>query len=332
MEAPLPSEIRLAAAMVKHFGDPEADAHLRRPEIWTSALLESFRGEAQAGDCLPWSKTHEKVRLRRGEVSLWPGINGHGKTVLTSQVVGNLLRQGRRVAVASLEMKPWMTLKRMARQAAGNSSPADKFLLDFVNWLGKRRFLLFDQRGRADWKFITKVVRYAAAELHVEHFFLDSLMMLVAGEDDYNSQKDCITELCSAAHDTGVHVHVIHHARKLRDEKDIPGKFDVKGTGAITDQVDNVFVIWRNKVKEVERANAQRIGGDFDEAAEPDALLVCDKQRNGEWEGRIRLWYDAPSMTYRGMAQQPRFLGYDLAELGSLREPGADEDEREEST
>ncbi len=147
MEAPLPSEIRLAAAMVKHFGDPEADAHLRRPEIWTSALLESFRGEAQAGDCLPWSKTHEKVRLRRGEVSLWPGINGHGKTVLTSQVVGNLLRQGRRVAVASLEMKPWMTLKRMARQAAGNSSPADKFLLDFVNWLGKRRFLLFDQRG-----------------------------------------------------------------------------------------------------------------------------------------------------------------------------------------
>lgn len=326
-DTPLPSEIRLAAAMVKYFGDPDADAHLRRPELWTIPLLKAFRESNQNGGALPWAKTHQLIRLRPAEVSLWPGINGHGKSIVTSQVALDLVSQGRRVAIASLEMRPWMTLKRMARQAAGNAAPAEPFLIAFVDWLGSRRFMLYEQHGRADWRFMAKVVRYAATELRVEHFFIDSLMMIVAGEDDYNAQKDAVTEFCSVAHDTGCHVHLIHHARKLRDEKEIPGKFDAKGSGAITDQVDNVFVVWRNKTKEAERANAERVGHAFDEAAEPDALLVCDKQRNGEWEGRTRLWWDGPSMSYRGMAERPRFLGYDIEAPGSMRQPGADETE-----
>ena len=30
----------------------------------------------------------------------------------------------------------------------------------------------------------------------------------------------------------------------------------------------------------------------------PDALLIVDKQRNGEWEGRIALWYDRDSQQF----------------------------------
>lgn len=327
MNAPeLPAEIRLAAAMVKHFGNPDADAHLRRPELWTVGLLRHFREGEMRGDPLPWAKTHDRVRHRPGEVTLWLGINGHGKTAVTNQDALHLVHLGRRVAIASLEMHPVASLARMARQAAGNAAPSEKYLVNFVDWLGRRRFMVYDQHGRADWRFMAKVVRYAAIELRVEHFFLDSLMMLVAGEDDYNSQKDAITELCAVARDTGVHIHVVHHARKLKDEREIPGKFDAKGTGAITDQVDNVLVTWRNKAKEIERENAHRAGADFDEGAEPDALLICDKQRHGEWEGRIRLWFDRPSMSYRGIAARPHFLGYDIAEPEALREPGSDEE------
>jgi len=320
----VPREIRLAAAMVQHFGDPDADAHLRRPELWTAGLLRHFRGGTLRGDPLPWAKTHDKVRLRAGEVTLWLGINGHGKTAVTNQVALHLAHLGRRVAVASLEMHPVATLARMARQCAGGATPSEKYLVEFIDWLGARRFMLYDQHGRADWRFMAKVVRYSALELGVEHFILDSLMMLVAGEDDYNAQKDAITELCAAARDTGCHVHVVHHVRKLSDETEIPGKFDAKGTGSITDQVDNVLVTWRNRRKEIDRANAERAGQDFDEGAQPDALLICDKQRHGEWEGRFRLWYDRPSMSYRGIAARPRFLGYDLT---PPREPGADEEE-----
>ncbi len=37
------------------------------------------------------------------------------------------------------------------------------------------------------------------------------------------------------------------------DEETQPNKFDIKGTGAITDLVDNVFIVWRNKKKENNR-------------------------------------------------------------------------------
>ena len=60
---------------------------------------------------------------------------------------------------------------------------------------------------------------------------------------------------------------------------------DVKGSGSITDQVDNVITVWRNKAKEKEFAEKGVAPND------PDCLLICDKQRNGEWEGRVGLWF-----------------------------------------
>jgi twinkle protein len=72
-----------------------------------------------------------------------------------------------------------------------------------------------------------------------------------------------------------------------------PGKMDVKGTGSITDQVDNVMTVWRNKKKEADIA--ERISTSLQD---PDALILCDKQRNGEWEGRIKLWFAPESMQF----------------------------------
>jgi twinkle protein len=310
----LPSEIALEAKMVKYFGHPAADPHLRIAETWAGALLREFRDTGVAeGDSLPWSKTAHSIRLRPGEVSLWPGINGHGKSLLTSHVAVDLVAQDRRVVIASLEMTPSKTLKRMARQAIGNSRPTEAAQVGFIDWLS-RRLWLYDQHGRADPKFMLAVIRYAAVELKASHFFLDSLMMVCRGEEDYDGQKDFVTDLCAVAHDTGIHVHLIHHTRKLRDEDEIPGKFDAKGSGSITDQVDNVFTVWRNKRKERENQD----GGSN---THPDAMLVCDKQRHGEWEGKVALWFCPESLAYRGDERAPFTRGYNLGR--PQPEPGA---------
>lgn len=311
----LPAEIALEAKMVSYFGVPDADPHLRIASVgWMGALIREFQNQGSAGATLPWSKTHHSVRLRAGEVSLWPGINGHGKSLLTTHVALDLVSQGQRTVIASLEMPPVKTLKRMARQAIGSSEPAEKALVQFVGWL-ERRLWLYDQHGRADAKFILKVIRYAALEIKAKHFFLDSLMMVTKGEEDYDGQKDFVTELCAAAHDTGIHIHLIHHTRKLKDESEVPGKFDAKGSGSITDQVDNVFTVWRNKRKESDRQNGQ-----CDES-KPDAMLVCDKQRHGEWEGRVGLWFSPEAQSYRGDERRGVTRGYDLSPM--QEEPGA---------
>ena len=72
---------------------------------------------------------------------------------------------------------------------------------------------------------------------------------------------------------------------------------DVKGTGALTDMVDNVFMVWRNKPKE-EAVQKSTIGTPGKFAGAPDCILNCVKQRHGDWEGKTGLFFDRPSLQY----------------------------------
>ena len=137
------------------------------------------------------------------------------------------------------------------------------------------------------------VLRYCAEQIKADHFVIDSLMKCGIAEDDYTGQKHFIDQLCAIGRDSGMHIHLVAHSRKAKDEYSPPGKMDVKGTGSITDQVDNVITVWRNKAKEKSLQEGKTV-----KDGEPDALLICDKQRNGEWEGQIKLWFDRNSMQY----------------------------------
>ena len=80
----------------------------------------------------------------------------------------------------------------------------------------------------------------------------------------------------------------------------MPGKFDSKGSGAITDQVDQVLTVWRNKEKQktIEQFTFDKKLPTPEIENKPDAILACDKNRHGEWEGGIGLWYHAASLQY----------------------------------
>ena len=254
---------------------------------------------------MPWAKTYGLFQFRPGEVTVWGGANGNGKSMVTGFVALGLLSQGERCCFASFEMKPIRTLERMARQFSGSnphdpayagSESATKFLLDlygqFKDWTDSRLWL-YDQQGTVTASQVCAVARYCAKELGVTHMFIDSLMKCVHGEDDYNGQKAFVDELTAIARDHAIHIHLVHHIKKPASEDQKPGKYDFKGTGAITDQVDNVIAVWRNKPKERKIEAGQQV-----DTNEPDCLLICDKQRNGEWEGTIGLWFDKASQQY----------------------------------
>ena len=243
---------------------------------------------------MPWTKTHVGFQFRAGEVTLYAGGNGGGKSMVTGQIAMGLIKQKQRVMIASFEMKPKRTLFRMLRQFAGEN-------IDFPRYMDKARYLgnlitrmrnfaheglwLYDQQGTVTAQQVIAVSRYSAVELGVQHIFIDSLMKCVSGEDDYNAQKAFVDELTSLARDHNVHIHLIHHIRKLQSEEIKPNKNDIKGSGSISDQVDNVLMVWRNKKKEHDAQN-----GSVDPMI-PDAYLMCEKQRNGEAEDWYSLWY-----------------------------------------
>jgi len=278
----------------RYMHDSEPEAKVRPASAYAELVAEHFarRDEPAVGAMLPWSKTHSDIRLRPGELTIWAGINGHGKSLLLGQVVLGLIAQQHRCCVASFEMKPVATLARMCRQASGGASPAPEFIGRFHRWTDGQLWL-YDQQGQVDPLRMLAVLRYCHERLQVRHVVIDSLMKCIRGEDDYNAQKDFIDALTSIARDTGMHIHLVHHSKKREDESRAPGKFDLKGSGAISDQADNVMIVWRNKKKQFDAQAGQAI-----DDSKPDALLICEKQRNGEWEGRFSLWFHAPSQQY----------------------------------
>lgn len=279
-------------------------------------------GLVECGDALPWSKTAKNFHLRPGEVTLWHGINGHGKSAVTGQVALWLALHDRKVCLASFEMLPEMTLERMVKQAAGNPMPSEKFIGEFFEGLCQRMWI-YDRHGRVDQRMLFAAMRYCAKEKQTSHFFVDSLMKCVPKEDDYGAQSDFVNALCDVAHETKMHIHLVHHVRKGSDEKSPPGKFDARGAGAITDQVDNVIAVWRNKDKERERDKCLQMGAALTDES-PDFLLICDKQRNGDWEGVWALWGDAQSKHFRETKDQSWKRGYDLPGYVQMQEePGA---------
>ena len=273
-------------------------------------VAQLMAGNTEPGDPLPFAKTQQDFRFRPGETTLWFGINGHGKSALTTQVALYLAIHGRKSCLASFEMPPVRTVQRMVLQAASEPRPSPEFVAKFFSGLAGRIYV-YDKTGNINPQLMFAAMRYAALEKGVSHFFVDSLMKCVRGEDDYNGQKDFVNDLMAVGRELNIHVHLIHHVRKGADEKGIPSKFDAKGSGAVTDQVDNVLCVWRNKAKEQDDEKALEMGAALS-AEGPDFLLICDKQRHGNWEGRWALWGNRRTWHFRENKMEGR--GYKIPE------------------
>ena len=239
--------------------------------------------------------------FRGGEVSVWTGINGHGKSLLLSQVQIGLMAQGEHFVVFSGEMKPARLLKRSVKQVTGLDRPASAYIRAVGEWM-RDRYWLFDLQGTAKLDRLLEVFTYAHRRYGCTHFVIDSLMMTDVPEDGPGSmtlQKDAMRKLTAFAKRLNVHVHLVAHPRKARDESAAPNKMDVAGSGKITDGADNVFSVWsaqKDQSKVVEEADEGR----------PDGKLELQKQRNGDVQRFTQqLWFDASSMQYR--TQQRRF-------------------------
>jgi len=293
----------------QYLKETDAATNVKPASLWMQELKHDLRHPDKSKRVyLPWEKARDVFRFRPGEVTLWAGQNGHGKTQMASQVMLSLMGQGEKGVIASFEMKPKTTMQRLARMYS-QENPFDALFQhdegiaalealyqEFGEWTD-RRLWLYDQQGTVDAAKVIGMSRYCAKELGITHIMIDSLMKCVRGEDDYNGQKEFVDELTALARDNQVHVHLIHHIRKPANENHVPDKYDNKGSGAITDLVDNVMMVWRNKAKE---DDIKAKGPNSQKLKEHDAALLCRKQRNGEDEPTIFLWFDKHSQQYKG--------------------------------
>lgn len=268
---------------------------LKTPAAYLDDVIGMFLGQpiGHTGSPLPWPAWQDRVRLRPAELSIWTGINGHGKSDLLGNVLINLIQNDERVCIFSGEIKPKMLLYRMIVQACATSKASVPYVKAANAWMTGALWL-YDHVGSVNQDKLLDAFKYAAKRYRVTHFVVDSLMKCGIAEDDYKGQKQFIDRLCDFKNDFDVHVHLIAHARKGESEEKAPGKLDIKGTGAISDLADNVFTVWRNKKKELEREPSME---------DEDARLYCHKQRATGYEGALRLWFDKNSLIFKQSAE-----------------------------
>lgn len=262
------------------------------PDIFTQEVEEYFRPPGGVPPGFSPAILGGKLRLRDGETSLLTGTSGHGKSTLWSQFVVEAVATKLPCILFSMEMNRAVTFGQMARQFYGLKEPDEGQISRFMAWLSGRLFYA-NLSGMAKRTEVMELLEYASARHGVRIAVIDSLMKLDLASDDYDGQRhfmNTVTQFCAGS---GCHAIVVAHPRKGKDESEVPGKLDIKGSSDLFNQADNVIGLWRNKKKEYQSRNGK------EDKDEPDARVFVDKQRRTGEEFEEKLWFHRNSLQFR---------------------------------
>jgi twinkle protein len=212
-----------------------------------------------------------------GELSVWTGKRGQGKSTLLGQLMLEAIDQNVKVCAYSGELRKdrfqyWVNL-----QAAGAENVHqyhDTFREKDVPFVPKEvqekikkwydeKFYLYDNdiSGVAtEESSILKIFGYAAKRYDCKVFLIDNLMTanfeFNNEKDYYRAQSNFIGTLKEFANQYNVHVHLVAHPRKTQGEL---SNDDISGSGDITNRADNVFSLDRTSDQEKAESNVDVI-------------------------------------------------------------------------
>lgn len=272
---------------------------IKRADDFTSEVCDYYTTDfSKQGWETPWYPVLP-WRVRRAELTILSGFSGHGKTMGLNQLMLHLVTQGVRIMDASLEIKPGMTLYNMTRCAMAKKQSDKKEVEGCINWLNDSMFFL-DCIGTVNVTRLLHAMEYARKRHGIDVFVIDSLFKCGLSSEDYGGQREFTDKLTSFCNNTGAHVILVAHSRKVSSGNELspPTKSDVSGSSDLTNGAFNVIIWFRNKLKKRKLDEAkQAIPMDTEAISnwmdQPDGAIIIDKQRFGEGEeAKVDIWFD----------------------------------------
>jgi twinkle protein len=287
---------------------PDVKGVINIKEAFSDAMA-IFRGDISVtGKPLPWEEYEDKFGFRPCEVTMWGGYNGSGKSMLITHIMNHLGKLDDKSIYASLEMTKGRTAHRAMRQANSGYKPSDEYAAAVMDNMSKSMWLIDNQKSIKPDEMLEKL-EYSIARYGIKHVTIDPLAKCVQREDDWSGQKEFVEKLTDFAHETKVHVNLVVHAKKGENATNRIDKMSIKGSGGMVDMTDNLFILQKNIKKYmiielIEKGVLDPNSKDDDVVKklkvlkQGDYYLNCEKQRNGEWEGSIPLWFDKQTFQF----------------------------------
>ncbi|GIX66048.1 DNA polymerase I [Babesia caballi] len=185
---------------------------------------------------------------RRGELTVWTGATGSGKTTILSQLSLDYCMQGVSTLWGSFEINNVRLAKTMLRQFSGRN--LETSLEDF-NYYADRfaelplRFMKF--HGSTSIDQVIDAMDYAVYVHDVRHIIIDNLQFMLSGQNArvgevWEIQNKAIEKFRRFATHKNVHVSLVVHPRKEADGTAL-GMSSVFGSVKSTQEADNVLIL-----------------------------------------------------------------------------------------
>lgn len=242
-----------------------------------------------------------------GQLSIWTGRRGEGKSTLLGQLLDESVNQNRFVCAYSGELPASQFKRSVVNQIAGPNNlkqvpdprtgryeyePKDMAAID--KWL-EGRFFLTDIRQEAahNEDYILNLFEYAYHRYGCSIFLVDNIMTAdLKGERELGhlgAQKEFVRRLCAFAKSRDVHVHMVAHPRKAGDGA--LSADDIAGANEIGNLADKVFSVERQEVgslvrilKDRQTGSRAKIELDFEEKSRRFYDRGGDPNKKYSWE------------------------------------------------
>lgn len=211
---------------------------------------------------------------RMGELTVWTGKNGTGKTTLLNQIsMLSIIHHDLKVGIVSLEMLPRNLLIWMAKQSGAYIG--ENQIRQFFQ-MNRENMFIVDKQDEMTAEELNEIMTYGSKKYGINVWFIDSLIKIAMyGNNELQLQRKLMNGLTSFARENMCHIHLVAHPRKAQAyHKGLLSKDDVGGSGVITDLAHNVIILHR--VEGDEKQTIER------ELGYTDVHLIANVAKNRE--------------------------------------------------
>ncbi|EDV29509.1 uncharacterized protein TRIADDRAFT_18685, partial [Trichoplax adhaerens] len=208
---------------------------------------------------VPWQRHPELTKIlkghRRGEMTIFTGPTGSGKTTFISEISIDLCNQGVNTLFGSFEIRNVRIMKTMMRQFSGINFEEKNKLGKFEKYatqFEKLPLYFMHFYGSQDIKRVIQTMEHAAYIFDIEHIIVDNLQFLlnVDTRDDFafRQQNLALSLFRRFASEKNVHVTLVVHPRKENDDTDLQ-MASIGGSAKASQEADNVMILQNIRYK-----------------------------------------------------------------------------------